>query len=85
LTLLTQHFGSVLNLFDVESAGEETSATYFYHINSQCSIGRRNRRGIMAARRNFVAVGSVKPAMGTLGQHVISMPKAKKKAKKRSK
>jgi hypothetical protein len=35
--------------------------------------------------QNFVAVESVKPAMATLYLHVMSVPKAKKKAKKRSK
>jgi hypothetical protein len=34
--------------------------------------------------QNFVVVGSVKPTV-TLYLHVISVPKAKKKAKKRSK
>jgi hypothetical protein len=33
--------------------------------------------------QNFVAVGSVKPAIATLYLHVISVPKAKKKAKKK--
>ncbi len=33
--------------------------------------------------QNFVAVGSVKPAIATLALHVISVPKAKKKAKKK--
>jgi hypothetical protein len=35
--------------------------------------------------QNFVAVGSVKPATATLDLHVISVPKAKKKPKKRPK
>jgi hypothetical protein len=35
--------------------------------------------------QNFVAVGSVKPAIATLDLHVISVPKAKKKPKKKSK
>ncbi|MGA2791719.1 MAG: hypothetical protein ABSF00_13260 [Candidatus Bathyarchaeia archaeon] len=35
--------------------------------------------------QNFVVVGSVKPTTVTLYLHVISVPKAKKKAKKRSK
>ncbi len=35
--------------------------------------------------QNFVAVGSVKPAIATLDLHVISVPKAKKKPKKRQK
>ena len=35
--------------------------------------------------QNFVAVGSVKPAIATLDLHVISVPKAKKKSKKKSK
>ena len=35
--------------------------------------------------QNFVAVGSVKPAIVTLDVHVISVPKAKKKPKKKSK
>ena len=35
--------------------------------------------------QDFVAVGSVKPAMGTLDVHVISVPKAKKKARKKRK
>ena len=35
--------------------------------------------------QNFVAVGSVKPAIATLDVHVISVPKAKKKPKKKSK
>ena len=34
---------------------------------------------------NFVAVGSVKPAMATFGLRVISVPKAKKKPKKKAK
>ena len=33
--------------------------------------------------QNFVAVGSVKPAIATLDLHVISVPKAKKKPKKK--
>jgi hypothetical protein len=33
--------------------------------------------------QNFVAVGSVKPAIATLDLHVISVPKAKKKSKKK--
>ena len=33
--------------------------------------------------QNFVAVGSVKPVIATLGLHVISVPKAKKKPKKK--
>jgi hypothetical protein len=32
---------------------------------------------------NFVAVGSVKPAIATLDVRVISVPKAKKKTKKK--
>ena len=36
-------------------------------------------------RQNFVAVGSVKPAIATLNLHVISVPKAKKKTKKKTK
>ncbi len=36
-------------------------------------------------RQNCVAVGSVKPAIATLDPHVISVPKAKKKPKKRPK
>jgi hypothetical protein len=32
---------------------------------------------------DFVAVGSVKPVVGTLGLHVISVAKAKKKPKKK--
>jgi len=35
--------------------------------------------------QNFVVVGRVKPTRDTLYLHVISVPKAKKKAKKRSK
>jgi hypothetical protein len=35
--------------------------------------------------QNFVAVGSVKPAVVTLDVHVISVPKAKKKTKKKRK
>jgi hypothetical protein len=35
--------------------------------------------------QDFVAVGSVKPAIATLDLHVISVPKAKKKPKKKSK
>ena len=35
--------------------------------------------------RNFMVVGSVKPAIATLDLHVISVPKAKKKPKKKSK
>ena len=35
--------------------------------------------------QDFVAVGSVKPAIATLDVHVISVPKAKKKPKKKSK
>jgi hypothetical protein len=35
--------------------------------------------------QNFVAVGSVKPAIVTLDVHVISVPKAKKKTKKKRK
>ena len=35
--------------------------------------------------QNFVAVGSVKPAIATLDVHVISVPKAKKKPKKKPK
>jgi hypothetical protein len=35
--------------------------------------------------QNLVAVGSVKPAIATLDVHVISVPKAKKKPKKKSK
>ena len=35
--------------------------------------------------QNFVAVGSVKPAIVTLDVHVISVPKAKKKTKKKQK
>jgi len=35
--------------------------------------------------QNFVAVGSVKPAIATLDLHVISVPKSKKKTKKKSK
>jgi hypothetical protein len=35
--------------------------------------------------QDFVAVGSVKPAIATLDVHVISVPKAKKKAKKKPK
>jgi len=34
---------------------------------------------------DFVAVGSVKPAIATLDVHVISVPKAKKKPKKKPK
>jgi len=34
LTLISQDFGSDLNFLDVECAGEESSATYLYHINS---------------------------------------------------
>ena len=34
---------------------------------------------------DFVAVGSVKPAIATLDLHVISVPKAKKKQKKKTK
>ena len=45
-------------------------------------IGRRG--GSLAARQNFVAVGSVKIVMVTLDLHVISMPKAKKKPKKKA-
>jgi hypothetical protein len=37
----------------------------------------------MQRGQNFVAVGSVKPAMATLDLHVISVPKAKKKTKKK--
>jgi len=33
--------------------------------------------------QNFVTVGSVKPVVGTLGLHVISVAKAKKKPKKK--
>ena len=33
--------------------------------------------------QNFLAVGSVKPAIATLDLHVISVPKAKKKPKKK--
>ena len=33
--------------------------------------------------QNFVAVGSVKPVIATLDLHVISVPKAKKKPKKK--
>jgi hypothetical protein len=33
--------------------------------------------------QNFVAVGSVKPVMATLDLDVISVPKAKKKPKKK--
>jgi len=35
--------------------------------------------------QNFVAVGSVKPAIATLYLHVISVPKAKKNPKKKQK
>jgi hypothetical protein len=35
--------------------------------------------------RNFIVVGSVKPAITTLDLHVISVPKAKKKPKKKAK
>jgi hypothetical protein len=35
--------------------------------------------------QNFVAVGSVKPAIVTLDVHVISVPKAKKKTRKKRK
>lgn len=35
--------------------------------------------------QNFVAVGSVKPTIATLDLHVISVPKAKKKSKKKPK
>jgi hypothetical protein len=35
--------------------------------------------------RNFMVVGSVKPAITTLDLHVISVPKAKKKPKKKAK
>ena len=35
--------------------------------------------------QNFVTVGSVKPAIVTLDVHVISVPKAKKKTKKKRK
>ena len=35
--------------------------------------------------QDFVAVGSVKPAIATLHLHVTSVPKAKKKPKKKSK
>jgi hypothetical protein len=35
--------------------------------------------------QNFVTVGSVKPAIATLALHVISVPKAKKKPKKKAK
>jgi hypothetical protein len=35
--------------------------------------------------QNFVAVGSVKPAIAPLDVHVISVPKAKKKPKKKQK
>jgi hypothetical protein len=35
--------------------------------------------------QDFVAVGSVKPAIATLDLHVISVPKAKKKPKKKPK
>jgi len=34
---------------------------------------------------DFVGVGSVKPAIATLDLHVISVPKAKKKPKKKPK
>jgi hypothetical protein len=34
---------------------------------------------------NFLAVGSVKPAIATLDLHVISVPKAKKKPKRKQK
>jgi hypothetical protein len=34
LTLISQNFGSDLDFLDVECAGEESSATYLYHINS---------------------------------------------------
>ena len=35
--------------------------------------------------QNLVTVGSVKPAIATLDLHVISVPKAKKKQKKKPK
>ena len=35
--------------------------------------------------RTFVAVGSVKPVIAALNLHVISVPKAKKKTKKKRK
>jgi hypothetical protein len=35
--------------------------------------------------QDFVTVGSVKPAIATLDLHVISVPKAKKKPKKKPK
>ena len=35
--------------------------------------------------QDFVAVGSVEPAIATLDVHVISVPKAKKKTKKKRK
>jgi hypothetical protein len=35
--------------------------------------------------QNFVAVGSVKPAIMALDVHVISVPKAKKKTRKKRK
>jgi len=35
--------------------------------------------------QNFMVVGSVKPAIATLYPHVISVPKPKKKPKKKSK
>ena len=35
--------------------------------------------------QDFVAVGSVKPAIAPLDLHVISVPKAKKKPKKKPK
>ena len=40
---------------------------------------------IIWKRGHFVAVGSVKPAIAALDLHVISVPKAKKKPKKKSK
>ena len=46
-------------------------------LNEEEEAGQRGQ--------NFVAVGSVKPAIATLDVHVISVPKAKKKPKKKPK
>ena len=44
---------------------------------------RRSENEAWQRGQNFMAVGSVKPAIATLDVHVISVPKAKKKPKKK--
>jgi hypothetical protein len=48
-------------------------------------VKRKKTRKHGGADRTFVAVGSVKPVIAALNLHVISVPKAKKKTKKKRK